>query len=90
LGGLAPPQRNQLLDPGLRQARHRDVKQGRSRFREHAKPSDRRSAGLSGWTKKVSQETIRLCSWRIAALLQKQLPFCSRCVMSAHPKQPVV
>jgi hypothetical protein len=38
----------------------------------------------------VSQKLVRLCCWRIAALLQKQLPFFSRCVMSAHPKQPVV
>jgi hypothetical protein len=38
----------------------------------------------------VSQKFVRLCCWRIAALLQKQLPFCSRCGMSAHPKQPVV
>jgi hypothetical protein len=36
---------------------------------------------------KVSQEIFRLCGWRIAALLQKQLPFCSRCVMSARPQQ---
>jgi hypothetical protein len=41
-------------------------------------------------SEKVSQEIIRLCGWRIAALLQKQLLFCSRCGMSAHPKQPVV
>jgi exopolyphosphatase/pppGpp-phosphohydrolase len=26
---------------------------------------------------------------RIAALLQKQLPFCSRCVMSARPPKPL-
>jgi hypothetical protein len=40
-----------------------------------------------GPNKKVWQEIIRPCWRRIAALLQKQLPFCSRCVMSAHPKQ---
>jgi hypothetical protein len=39
--------------------------------------------------KKVSQEIIGPCSRRIAALLQKQLLFCPRCVMSARPQQPV-
>jgi hypothetical protein len=39
--------------------------------------------------KKVSQEIVRPCSRRIAALLQKQLRFCPRCVMSARPQQPV-
>jgi hypothetical protein len=45
--------------------------------------SRQEAAGLT----KASQDIMRLCCWRIAALLQKQLPFCSRCVMSAHPKQ---
>jgi hypothetical protein len=44
---------------------------------------------VTGLTK-ASQDIIRLCCWRIAALLQKQLPFFARCGMSAHPKQPVV
>jgi hypothetical protein len=44
------------------------------------------SDDVTGATK-VSQDIIRLCCQRIAALLQKQLPFFSRCVMSAHPKQ---
>jgi hypothetical protein len=39
--------------------------------------------------KKVSQEIIRPCWRRIAALLRKQLLFCPRCVMSARPQQPV-
>jgi hypothetical protein len=39
--------------------------------------------------KKVSQEIIRACWRRIVELLQKQLLFCPRCVMSARPQQPV-
>jgi hypothetical protein len=38
----------------------------------------------------VSQEILRLCGSRIAALLQKQLLFWPRCAMSAHPQHPVV
>jgi hypothetical protein len=48
--------------------------------------SRQEAAGLT----KASEDIMRLCCWRIAALLQKQLPFFARCGMSAHPKQPVV
>jgi hypothetical protein len=59
---------------------------------DHAgvKTPSHRIEGLQGFEdKKVSQEIIRPCWRRIAALLQKQLLFCPRCVMSAGPQQPV-
>jgi hypothetical protein len=59
----------------------------RSRVREDGKSLIEERQDCQSRNGKVSQKIVRLCCWRIAALLQKQLPFWSRCVMSAHPQQ---
>ena len=66
---------------------------GRQKLDDHAAVKTRsREEGTQDYkeaTNKVSQEIIRPCRRRISALLQKQLLFSPRCVMSAHPQQPV-
>jgi hypothetical protein len=51
------------------------TKPGRSRVREDGKSLIEERQDCQRRNEKVSQKIVRLCCWRIAALLQKQLPF---------------